>query len=118
MRILIVDDSPTFLHAASDVLEGKGYEVEIAKNGEEGIRMARKIKPDLIIMDIEMPVKKGDEAAREIRSDPDIAHIPIIAMTSVSPESLGEDRKLFDDYLVKPFGFDDMLPMVRNLINK
>jgi CheY-like chemotaxis protein len=118
MRILIVDDSPTFLQAAGDAMEGEGYEVETAPNGAEGLRMARALKPNLIVMDIEMPVMRGNEAAREIKNDPELANTPIIAMTSVSPESLGEDRFFFDDYLIKPFGFVEMIPMVRDLLNK
>lgn len=118
MRILVVDDSAVFLTAASDALEEAGFEVEVANNGSEGIRMARQNKPDLIVMDIEMPIMRGDHAAREIRCDPQLRDIPIIAMTSVSPETLGEDRKLFNDYLIKPFGFREILPMVKNLIGK
>jgi len=118
MRILLVDDSPVFLGAAGDALEAAGFEVELAPNGAEGVRLARKLKPDLIVMDIEMPVMRGDQAAKEMRCDPDISDIPIIAMTSVSPESLGEDSKLFNDYLIKPFGFDEMIPKVRSLVGK
>lgn len=118
MRILIVDDSPVFLSAASDALEAEGFEVELAANGEEGLRLARKLKPALVVMDIEMPVMTGNESAKEMRCDPEISDIPIIAMTSMSPESLGEDRNLFNDYLVKPFGFDEMIPKVRRLVGK
>ena len=118
MRILVVDDSPVFLSAASDILEAEGYEVELAPNGAEGVRLARKLKPDLIIMDIEMPVMRGTQAAIEMRCDPEIRDIPIIAMTGVSPESLGEESKLFNNYLVKPFGFAEMIPMVRSLTGK
>ena len=118
MRILIVDDSPTFLHAAGDAMEGEGFEVEVARNGAEGVKLAGRLKPDLIIMDIEMPIMTGIEAAKELRSDPDCANIPIIAMTSFSPESLGEDLKLFNNCLTKPFGFPELIPMVNDLIGK
>ena len=116
MRVLVVDDSPTFLVAACDILEEAGYEVEAARNGEEGLRLAIKWKPDLIIMDIEMPVRTGDKAASAIRCDPDVCDTPIIAMTAVSPESLGEKSKLFNGYLIKPFGLDELVPKVREFL--
>lgn len=118
MLILLVDDSPSFLAAASDALEAEGYTVETAKNGIAGVNAAHKWKPDLIIMDIEMPKMNGDEATREIKKDPDLAKIPIIAMTSHSPESLSDALELFDDYLVKPFDFPDMIPKVSSLLLK
>ena len=118
MRILIVDDSPVFLLAAGDAMEEQGYEVETARNGAEGVELARKIKPDLIIMDIEMPIMMGTKAAMELRSDPELASVPIIAMTSFSPDSLGEDIKLFNDCLTKPFGFSEIIPMVKTLLEK
>jgi len=113
MRILVVDDSPTFLVAACDTLEEAGFEVEAARNGEEGVRLAKAWKPDLIIMDIEMPIRTGDKAASAIRCDSEVCDTPIIAMTGVSPETLGERAKLFNDYLIKPFGLDELVPKVQ-----
>jgi len=117
MRILIVDDSPTFRRAIYDALEDAGYEVEMARNGDEGVELARSWKPHLIVMDIEMPVR-GDQAASELRCDPEMCDVPIIAMTGVSPETLGEKAKLFNDYLTKPFGFEDLVPKVRKLLGE
>jgi len=116
MRILVVDDSPTFISAVCDILEAGGYEVEVARNGDEALRLATEVKPDLIIMDIEMPYR-GDRAASALRCSDETANIPIIAMTGVSPESLGDSAKLFNDYLVKPFGFDELIPMVERLLS-
>lgn len=118
MRVLVIDDSPTFQAAAGDALEEAGFEVESAPNGLEGVAMARSWKPSLIVMDIEMPVKRGDQAARELRADPELKKIPIIAMTSFSPEKLGDASELFDDFLIKPFGFAELIPLVKKLIGK
>lgn len=118
MRILIVDDSPTFLRAASDIIEAEGYEVETARNGKEGVQFAKKFKPDLIIMDIEMPIMSGIKATQELRGDPEFTGVPIVAMTSNAPESLGEHIKLFEAHLTKPFGFNEIIPLVKSLLSK
>ncbi len=118
MRILIVDDSPTFLRAASDIIEAEGYEVETARNGKEGVQFAKKVKPDLIIMDIEMPIMSGIKATQELREDPELAGVPVIAMTSNAPESLGDDIKLFDAHLTKPFGFNENNPSGEKFIEQ
>ena len=117
MRILVVDDSPTFLAVACDTLEEAGYEVEVAKNGDEALNLAKSFKPHLIIMDIEMPYR-GDKAAATLRCEPETSDIPIIAMTGVSSESLGESAKLFNDYLTKPFGLEEILPKIRKLLGE
>jgi len=115
MRILVVDDSPTFLAAATDTLEENGYEVIVARSGDEGVQYAKEWKPDLIVMDIEMPYR-GDQAAGALRCDQTTREIPIIAMTGVSMESLGESANLFNDYLTKPFGFRDLISKVKQLL--
>ncbi len=115
MRILVVDDSPTFVSAVCDTLEAEGYEVEVARNGDEAVQLGKEIKPDLIIMDIEMPYR-GDRAASALRCNGKTADIPIIAMTATSRESLGDSAKLFNDYLVKPFGLDELIPMIKRLL--
>lgn len=113
MKVLVVDDSPTFLAAAGDALEENGYEVMVARSGDEGIRFAKAWNPDLIIMDIEMPFR-GDKAAGALRLEPETSEIPIIAMTSLSKESLGDNAMLFNDYLTKPFGLAELVKKARS----
>ncbi len=118
-RVLVVDDSPTLVSAAYDELEQRGYEVEVAYDGNKAIEYLSKnpnLIPDLIVMDIEMPKMRGDEAARKIRDNPSWRHIPIIALTATSAESIEDWASLFDSYLVKPFGFEEMLELVAEII--
>jgi|YelNatPaOPRAMG01_1025707.scaffolds.fasta_scaffold326444_1 chemosensory pili system protein ChpA (sensor histidine kinase/response regulator) len=117
-RVLFVDDSPTIVEAAYDELNEKGYEVDVAYNGVEALKMIEKSIPDIIILDIEMPKLKGYEVAEIIKMRPDLAKIPLIALTAVSLETIGEKAKYFDAYLVKPFGFEEMIEMVEKKIGK
>ena len=120
-RVLFVDDSPTVVQAAYDELEESGYLVEVAYNGKEAVKYMDQNPselPELIIMDIEMPKMPGDQAAKQIRETPEWKDIPIIALTAKAPESLGANLAYFDNYLVKPFGFNEMLEMVERVIGK
>jgi len=118
-RVLMVDDSPTVVQAAYDELEELGYLVEVAYNGREAIGYLEQNPndlPDLIVMDIEMPKLSGDEATKIIRANPAWKHVPVIALTGKSPESMAEFLSLFNNYLVKPFGFDQMLALVKEIM--
>jgi len=120
-RVLIVDDSPVFVEAAYDELEEKGYLVEVAYDGKKALVYLEENPdelPDLIVMDIEMPRMKGNEAARIIRENQGWKDIPIIALTGTSPEHLENGKELFDAYLVKPFGFPEMLELVEKTIGR
>lgn len=115
-RVLLVDDSPTVVQAAYDQLEAAGYQVEVAYNGAEALTRLEETRPDLIILDIEMPKLRGDEAAEKIRAHPAWAEIPMIALTGRKPEAVGERSSLFNAYLIKPFGFDALVTKVAELI--
>ncbi len=116
--MLVVDDSPTIVQAAYDELNDQGYEVEVAYDGMEALKLLEKMVPDIIILDIEMPKMKGYETAEKIRSNPALAKVPLIALTAVSLKTLGEKAKFFDAYLVKPFGFEEMIELVRKTIGR
>jgi two-component system, OmpR family, alkaline phosphatase synthesis response regulator PhoP len=115
-RVLLVDDSPSVVQAAYDQLEERGYIIDVAYNGLEALKRLVAATPDLIIMDIEMPKMRGDEAAEQIRDNPLWALIPIIALTGRRPEFVGPRSSLFNAYLIKPFGFEEMLKKVVELI--
>jgi len=115
-RVLLVDDSPSVVQAAYDRLEERGYIVDVAYNGLEALKRIVAAAPNLIIMDIEMPKMRGDEAAEQIRENPVWALIPMIALSARKPEALGARSSLFNAYLIKPFGFEEMLKMVEELI--
>lgn len=117
-RVLFADDSPSITSAAYDALDDLGYEVDLAYNGKEALDRLKQNKPDIIILDIEMPKLKGYEVAEIIRNIPDYDKIPIIALTSVALETLKEKAKFFNAYLIKPFGFDQMVKIVVSKIGK
>ena len=102
--ILIVDDSPTEVFQMRRMLENHGFETEGAADGAEGIRKAREIRPDLILMDIVMPGVDGFRATRTLANDPATRKIPVIMVSSKSQETdrIWGMRQGAVDYLVKP----------------
>jgi len=102
--ILIVDDSPTEVHVIRKALERHGYQTAAAADGAEGIRLAKSMKPDLILMDIVMPGVNGFQATRTLANDPDTKRIPVIMVTSKSQETdrIWGMRQGAVDYLIKP----------------
>jgi two-component system cell cycle response regulator DivK len=117
-RILIIEDNHSNRYLSRFLLEASGLEVIEAVNGREGIRTACELKPDLIIMDIEMPEMDGYEAATYLLNCPETARIPIIAATSYA---LPGDRARaagvgFADYIEKPFEPGEFLARVLKLL--
>jgi len=102
--ILIIDDSPTEVFQMRRMLENHGFETEGAADGAEGIRKAREIRPDLILMDIVMPGVDGFRATRTLANDPATRAIPVIMVSSKSQETdrIWGMRQGAVDYLVKP----------------
>jgi twitching motility two-component system response regulator PilH len=102
--ILIVDDSPTEVLVIRRALEKVGHETASAADGAEGLRMAKTIKPDLILMDVVMPGVNGYQATRALARDPDTRGIPVIIVTSKGQESdrVWGMRQGAVDYLIKP----------------
>ena len=102
--ILIVDDSPTEVHQMRQILEAAGFEVATAGDGDEAIRKARELRPNLILMDIVMPGMDGFRATRELRNDPKTSAIPVIMVSSKNQESdmVWGMRQGAVDYIVKP----------------
>ena len=103
--VLIVDDEYIGRETLQSVLEGEGYELEMAENGFQAIEKAKKLLPDVILLDIMMPGMTGFEVCQRIRSDPQIAEIPIIILTALDDrESLLNALKAgADDFISKPF---------------
>ncbi len=124
-KILLIDDDPDFVETTKLVLEGERYEVSTAFDGNEGIAKARKDKPDLIILDIIMPVKDGFVAAEELKKDPELKKIPVIMLTSfsekVSETTLSRSQGLMldtEDYVDKPVAPQELLRRVEKLLKK
>lgn len=93
-RILIVDDDPTMLKLTDGILSANGYEVLIAKDAPTGLEMAMKKTPDLIILDVMMPIINGFNICRLIKSQAEHKHIPIILLTSHQRNNSGKNQRL------------------------
>ncbi|MDX1605567.1 MAG: response regulator [Candidatus Competibacterales bacterium] len=117
-RILIVDDSPTETIAFRKMLSDRGHKIFTANNGEEGISMAREIKPDLILMDVVMPGLNGFQATRRLSKDPETADIPVIMVTSKDQETdrIWGMRQGAKEYVVKPPNPTDLMTKIEALL--
>ena len=103
-RILVIEDNPANLELFSDLLEAAGYEVYGANSAEEGLRLARGMHPDLILMDLSLPGMDGLAATRALREDPDTCQLRIVALTAHAmkgDEAIAE-RAGCNGYLTKP----------------
>ncbi len=98
-----------------DVLQASGYSVAVARDGRETVALAQEQKPDLILMDIRMPVMDGIAAMKELRADPNTDRIPIIAITAHAMRGDKESfiQQGFDDFLAKPVDIHVLLDRVR-----
>jgi len=117
--VLIVEDNLLYLDLLSDILAHHGCRVIQAVNGEEGISRARENHPDLILMDIQMPVMDGYQAASSIRANPELARIPIIALTALAMNGDREKcvRAGMNDYLSKPVNTADLFRAMYALLD-
>ena len=123
--ILVIDDDPDFVAATRTVLESSGYKVIVASEGSEGLRKARENIPDLIVLDVIMPVKTGIAVSDELKRDPELKKIPVIMLTSLG-QRLGEvdisrqDALTLEaeDYIDKPVQPSELLKRVANQLNK
>lgn len=124
-KILLVDDDRDFVEATRLVLESKPYEVIVAYDGDEGLAKARQEKPDLIILDIIMPVKDGFSAAEQLKKAPELKKIPVLMLTSFS-QKVGETSLSVsqgftldaEDYVDKPVAPEVLLQRVEKLLKK
>jgi CheY-like chemotaxis protein len=117
--ILLVEDNENNSQTISTYLEYKGYRLITASNGKEAIEIINQTKPDLILMDVQMPVMDGLEATRQIRSNPKFTQIPIIALTALAMPG-DRDRCLaagMNDYLSKPIRMKQLTTIIeQNLL--
>ena len=117
-RILIVEDQEDNRMIMRDVLSAAGYELIEAVNGKDGVSRAQSDRPDLILMDVQMPVLDGYEATRQIKADPNLKSTPIIAVTSYALS--GDEAKAraagCDGYVSKPFSPRQLLARVREYL--
>jgi len=118
-RILIVEDQEDNRTILRDVLNTVGYHMIEALNGEDGVRLAQSERPDLILMDIQLPQMDGYEATRQIKRIAELKMIPIIAVTSYALS--GDEAKAraagCDGYIAKPFSPRELLAKVRKYLS-
>ena len=117
--ILVVEDNDKNRKLVRDVLQVKGYRVAEAETGEDGVRLARELHPDLILMDIQLPGIDGITAFRQIREDPATATIPAMAVTA---SVMTQDRKTimaagFEAYQGKPLNVKAFVQAVREMLD-
>ncbi len=118
-HILVVEDQEDNRQIVRDMLAQTDYEISEAENGEEALAEIAKQRPDLILMDIQLPIMDGYTATRRIKADPALRSIPIIAVTSYALS--GEDKKAreagCDDYIPKPYSPRELLAKVRQYLS-
>ena len=118
-RILIVEDNDLNMKLLHDLLEAKGYATLQTKDGREALRLARQHRPDLILMDIQLPEVSGLEVTRWIKADDDLTTIPIIAVTAFAMK--GDEEKIREGgceaYIAKPISVTNFLQTVRRFLN-
>jgi two-component system cell cycle response regulator DivK len=116
--VLIVEDNEKNMKLARDVLQSRGYATLEAVTGEDGVRLARERKPDLVLMDIQLPGISGIDALAQLRADPATARIPVIAFTaSVTPTDRTQISEAgFDAFLSKPIHLKEFVETVKRVI--
>jgi len=119
-KILIVEDNDKNRRLIADILSYYGYDIMEAANGQEGIDLTREFKPDLIFMDMQMPVMDGFTAIKILKNDPMTKHIKIIAITSFA--MIGDKERILsagaDEYIPKPVNTMELPERVEKLLGK
>jgi two-component system, cell cycle response regulator DivK len=118
-RILVVEDQPDNRQIIRDMLAPTDYDITEVEDGQQALEAIAKQRPDLILMDIQLPIVDGYTATRKIKADPGLRSIPIIAVTSYALS--GEEKKAreagCDDYVPKPFSPRQLLAKIRQYLS-
>jgi two-component system cell cycle response regulator DivK len=119
-RILVIEDNPSNAKLAVFLLTRAGHEVHSVPDAEEGLRLAQAERPDLVIMDVQLPGIDGLTATRRLRADPATRALKVLALTAFAMK--GDEQKIMDagcdDYLAKPYQYGDLLQRVEALLAK
>jgi len=124
-KILLIDDDVDFVEATKTILESKPYEVIVAYDGNKGLQKAREEKPDLILLDIIMPIEDGFTAAEQLKEDPQLSKIPLLMLTGFAAKRGGTSIPVSrgytldaDDYIDKPISPEELLSRVEKHLKK
>jgi two-component system cell cycle response regulator DivK len=117
-RILVVEDQEDNRRILRDLLTNAGFDMVEAENGEEAIASVQASRPDLILMDIQLPTLDGYEATRRLKADPNLKEIPIIVVTSYALSGDEDKARLAgcDDYVAKPFSPRQLLAKIKEYV--
>ena len=118
-RVLVVEDNPKNLKLVRDVLTHYGFEVVEATTGEEGVRLAAQVAPDLVLMDLQLPGIDGTEALRRLREAESTRSVPVVAVTAFAMDD-DRERALasgFDGYVEKPIGVRALAQQVEDFLD-
>ena len=119
MKILIADDEPHIVTALEFLLEQRGYEVAVARNGDEALALVEAGAPDLVLLDVMMPLRSGYEVCREIRARPNLAAVRVVMLSAKGGEA--DVRRGLeagaDLYITKPFSNRELLDKVAGLLS-
>jgi two-component system, sensor histidine kinase and response regulator len=118
-KVLVVDDIQSNIEFVTDVLELQNFSISAANSGKEALELTKKIRPDLVLLDISMPVMNGYEVCKRIKDDPETSDIPIIFLTArVQKEDIIKGFKLGAvDYIIKPFNFNELISRVKTHVD-
>jgi DNA-binding response OmpR family regulator len=118
--ILIADDDPEILTMLGIRLSKKGYQVLEAVDGNQTLSLARKHKPDLVLLDVMMPGKNGWEVAKELRADDTFAHVGIVMLTAIGEKVNEMTSPLYgaDAYVDKPFDFTELESKIKSVLTE
>jgi len=119
-RILLADDDMELTRVLRKGLERQGYEVMVAYDGREALGAIRERHPDLVVLDVMMPVMNGWEVCKEVRADPDLKGTAIIMLTGIGPNLNEMTSPLYgaDDYLDKPVDLTELQERVQSLLDR
>lgn len=117
LRVLIVEDEKPIRELLNDFLSDEGYDTLLAENGQRGVEMARAEQPDLVLMDLMLPLLDGFAAMRALKEAPETREIPVVVMSANSVLLLHlSDQLLADETLRKPFDLDQVLHVIQSRI--
>ena len=117
-KILIADDEPNIVTALEFLLARGGYEVLIARDGEEALKTLESARPDLVLLDVMMPVKSGYEICKRIRERPEWAHIKVVMLSAKGRDAeVNKGMAMGADlYVTKPFSTRELMEQIRGLL--
>ncbi|NOY46179.1 response regulator transcription factor [Deferrisoma camini] len=119
IKVLAVDDEPNILLSLEYILEQEGYDVHVARDGDEAIERADEIRPDVVLLDVAMPRKDGYEVCRALRQNENLASTRIVMLTAKG-QPLERKKGLevgADLYVTKPFATDELLDKIRKVLS-